>query len=217
MKTFIACCLVLLAAAAAQAQAFAVAAHAEPPPGDLADPIEALMAAGGQHVGAGGAALDFWWVKTLPLRSETSDVSWASVAEGTLVGAVTLSAPYPDAYGQMVRAGIYTLRSAVQPPIGDRRGTSSAANVLLLAPVADDDKTDALGHDDVVALARQTAGVSHPATWRIELLDAAGTPGSTQTTDAGETVLIVALPASRDGMDAGTLTFGLVLAGTTQR
>jgi hypothetical protein len=214
MKTFSVVCLALIIGVAAHAQRLVVGAHAEPPPGELADPIEALMATGGQRVHVGQTTLDFWWVKTVPLTAESRGVSWAALAEGTLVGAVTLSAPYPDDRGQMVPTGIYTLRYVVEPQTSDRSGVTPAATVLVLVPVADDDKTDPLGHDDAVSLASRTPGTSNPPAWRVD--PSSGQAGSTQTAGGGPTAVNVALPASRDGMDVGTLTFGLVLGGTIQ-
>ncbi len=218
MKTFSRVCLALIVAltagVAAHAQRLAIGVHAEPPPGELADPIEALIATGGQRVHVGQTTLDFWWVKTLPLTAESRGVSWAALAEGTLVGAVTLSAPYPAGRGQMVPAGIYTLRYVIEPQTADRSGPTPPATALLLAPVADDDKTDPLGHDDAVSVASRTPGTSNPPAWWVD--PSVGPEGSTQTASSEPAALNVTIPASRDGMDVGTLTFGLVLAGTIQ-
>ncbi|HEX3704951.1 MAG TPA: hypothetical protein VHU82_16600 [Vicinamibacterales bacterium] len=208
--------LFVLAASIVSSQALLVTTNGDLPPGDLADPIEALMMPGGQRVSVADTTIEFWWVKTLPLTSETHDVSWGSVDEGTLVGSVMLSAPYPDARGRMVPAGLYTLRYGSQPQTADRSGVSRSRDFLLLSPAGADDKTSPLDHDDVVALARQTPGAAYPLEWSIDPPAAAGTSGSTRPVDGGQTAMIVALPASRDGRDAGTLTFRLVLAGTIQ-
>src|SRR5260370_20155012 len=92
------------------AQPPGITAHGDPPPVELEDPIEAILAPGGQHVTIGGKMLDFWWVKSLPLLVGTADVSWAAVEEGTVVGAVKLSASYPDVRGRTIPAGLCTLR-----------------------------------------------------------------------------------------------------------
>jgi hypothetical protein len=208
--------LLVLAASIASSQTLLVTTQADIPPGDLADPIEALMMPGGQRVGVAETTLEFWWVKTLPLTSETHDVSWKSVDEGTLVGSVMLSAPYPDGRGRMVPAGLYTLRYGFQPQTADRTGVSRSRDFLLLSPAVADDKTSPLDHDDVAALARQTPGAVYPLEWSIDPPAADGAPGSTRAVDGSQTAMIVSLPASRDGRDVGTLTFGLVLIGTIQ-
>jgi len=175
------------------------------------------MAQGGQRVMVAGKALDFWWVKSLPLTSASNGVSWEAVQEGTLVGAVKVSASYPDIRGRTIRPGIYTLRYAVQPEDGAHLGVSPYRDFLLIGPASADDSTAALGHDGAVALARQTLGASHPASWSLDPPVAHGKPaGSTITNDAGQTAVFFSVAVSRDGRDAGTLEFGLVLVGTVQ-
>ena len=193
-------CVAPMIGVAAQAPRLVAGEHADPPPGELADPISALVANGGQRVRIGRTTLEFWWVKTLPLTEDSRGLSWSGLAEGTLVGAVTLSSPYPDAHGQMVPTGSYTLRYVTESP----------TNALLLAPVADDDKTDPTGRDDAVALARQTPGASTAPEWRIDPAAPGSGPPSVSTLPA---TLNVTLPASREGMDVGVLTFDLVLVG----
>jgi hypothetical protein len=210
------------------AQAPGIAVHSDPPPVELEDPIEAILATGGQRVTIGGKTLDFWWVKSLPLMSESSAVSWTAVEEGTVVGAVKLSASYPDIRGKTIQSGLYTLRYGVQPQNGDHLGVSPYRDFLLLAPAAADSKIAALGHGGVVALAKQTPGASHPLSFsldppvaRVGPLGPAGRAGNdsqgpTLTNDAGQTAVIFSVPVSREGKDAGDLTFGLILVGAIQ-
>ena len=213
-RTLALLCAALTIGLLAHAQPLAIVTHADPPPGDLADPIEALMAPGGQRVRVGRTTLEFWWVKTLPLTEESRGVSWTALADGTLAGAVTLSASYPDMRGQLVPAGSYTLRYVAQTE-SDGRDSTIHTPGLLLSPVGDDDKTDALGRDDAEALAKQTPGASSPPAWRL-------TPASELTklsrgTDDPPASLTVTLPVSRDGMDVGALTFDVVLAGSVPK
>jgi hypothetical protein len=209
--------IVVVAALAvrAGAQVPATAAHSDPPPVELEDPIEAILAPGGLRVTAGGKILDFWWVKSLPLLAGTVDVSWAAVQEGTVVGAVKISAPFPDIRGRTIPPGLYTLRYAVQPQNGDHLGVSPYRDFLLLSPAAVDGKIAALGHDGAVALAKQTPGVSHPPSFSLGPPVATGAPGTTRMGDAGQASVIFSVPVSREGKDAGVLRFGLILAGTT--
>jgi len=196
-------------------QALSVSPQHDPPPGELADPIEALMASGGQRVSAAGRTLDFWWVKSLPLTPASTDVSWSAVEEGTLVGAVSVSASYEDIRGKMIKPGVYTLRYGIQPQNGDHLGVSPYRDFLLLSPVAADSATRALGHDDTIALSRQTLGASHPAAWSLDPPVAAGAAvGSTMSTGTGGIAVVFAVAVSRDGRDVGVLQFGLVLVGT---
>jgi hypothetical protein len=208
--------LVLAFALRAGAQVPAIAAHSDPPPVELEDPIEAILAPGGQRVTVGGKILDFWWVKSLPLLADAVELSWAAVQEGSVVGAVKLSAAYPDIRGKTIPPGLYTLRYGIQPQNADHLGVSPHRDFLLLLPAASDSKIAALGHDDAVALARQTPGVSHPPSWSLDPPMAAGAPGTARLSDAGHAAVIFAVPVSHEGKDAGVLTFGLILVGTIQ-
>jgi hypothetical protein len=203
------------------AQPPGIAAHKDPPPVELEDPIEAILAPGGQRVTIGGKMLDFWWVKSLPLLSGTVDVSWAAVEEGTVVGAVKLSVSYPDVRGKTIPSGLYTLRYGVEPQNSDQPGSSPSRDFLLLSPAALDSKVAALGHDGVVALAKQTPGMLSleppvaPVTPAAPVGPARiAAAGATLRNEAGQTAVSFSVPVSREGRDAGVLTFGLILAGT---
>jgi hypothetical protein len=207
----------LLLSAVASAQALSVSAQDDPPPTELADPIEALMATGGLRVSSGGKVLEFWWVKSLPLKPASTDVTWSAVEEGTLVGTVRLSDSYLDIRGKTIKPGIYTLRYGIQPQNGDHLGVSPYRDFLLLSPAATDNATSALGHDGTIAIAKQTLGASHPACWSIDPPVVQNVArGSIRQNDAGQYSVMFSVAVSRDGRDAGTLEFGLMLIGTIQ-
>jgi hypothetical protein len=195
------------------AQTVRIAAHDDAPPEDLADPIEALMASGGQRVSVGGATVEFWWVKSMPLAPGSAALDWSAVDEGTLVGAVALSTAYPDARGRAMRPGLYTLRYGIEPQRGNRPGAIPHHPLMLLAPSAIDNSAATLGHEGSVALSKVATGTSQPAAWPID--PAAGDTdaiGSTKPAGAGHIAIAFAVPASRDGRDAGILKFALVLS-----
>src|SRR5947209_999711 len=96
----------IVAGAVLSAQRLTVVPHADPPPADLADSIEALMAPSGARVNVGGKTLEFWWVKSMPLIPSSTGVAWSAVEEGTLVGAVLLNADFGDVRGATVKRGI---------------------------------------------------------------------------------------------------------------
>ncbi len=212
----VALAVVLLAAPRLLAQNPSVTKQTDPPPTDLADPVEALLSTSGQHVTVGPKTLDFWWVKSLPLRAGTTDVAWSSVEEGTLVGAVKLPAGYTDVRGKTIKPGIYTLRLGIQPSDGNHLGVSANREFLLISPMAVDDNTAATSHDKTIDMAKQTIGASHPAGWNVDPLTTSAAPGSIQTNDAGQKAVVFEVPVSRDGKDVGLLRFGLVLIGTVQ-
>jgi len=208
--------VVLLTATAAVAQDPVVASHTAPPPAELEDPIEALLATGGQHVTIGDHQLDFWWVKSMPLRSGSTDKDWSAVEEGTLVGAVRLSAQHNDIRGKPLKAGIYTLRYALQPENGNHLGVSPYREFLLFGPVQADSSPSAIGHDASVELGKAATGTGHPGSWSIDPPTASGPPGRVYKNEAGLRGVVFQVPISRDGKDLGLLTFGLIVAGEVQ-
>ena len=207
---------IALCGVGALAQGPVATKHTDPPPPELADPIEALLAPGGPRVTVGQKTIDFWFVKSLPLRSGTSDASWSSVDEGTLVGAVRLSAAHTEIRGKTLKAGLYTLRFALQPQDGAHLGASPNREFLLLGPSDEDNSVGALGHDAAVGLSKKAIGTSHPASWSIDPPQASGAAGAIVKNDIGLTSVVVEVPVSRDGKDAGTIKFGIVVQGTIQ-
>jgi hypothetical protein len=201
---------------AALAQAPAVTAHSDAVPTEIADAVRTQLAPGGQTVDVGGKALQFWWVKTLPLRAGTNEVGWSAAEEGTLVGAVRLTAPYTEMRGRTIKPGVYTLRYGLQPADGNHLGASPNPEFLLLSPAAADTSGGAAGHDGVVKISKLTIGLSHPAVWGLDPPVASDAPLALKKNDAGMTAVVFQVPVSRDGKDAGALKFGLVLVGQIQ-
>jgi hypothetical protein len=196
------------------AQSITVTSRPDPPPAELADPIEALIAPGDQRVSVAGATLDFWWVKSMPLAPGSTDVSWSAVEEGTLVGAVVLSSSYRDIRGATLKPGHYTLRYGIEPQNGDHAGVSPYREFLLLSPADADNSAAALSHDSLVGISRQSIGGSHPACWALDPPIAGGERvGSVKSTATEQSAVIFSVPTSRDGQDVGALKFGLVLVG----
>jgi hypothetical protein len=197
---------------AARAQGtLVVAAHAEPAPAELAEPVRAAVAPGGLQASVGGATLQFWWVHAVERGSSgVPDSPWAQVAEGTLVGALRVSAaPLRDIRGRVIKPGVYTLRYAVQPANGDHMGVSPYREFLLVAPAASDTGVAGVGHEKAVDLARQTIGSSHPAVLSIDPPRASEAPLAIHTNAAGHQAVIVEVPVA----GGGSLRFGLVLVG----
>jgi hypothetical protein len=172
--------------------------HADPAPAELAAPVAAQVAPGGVRATANKITLTFWWVKDLP------GASWADVPEGTLVGAVKVDADMRDIRGGAVKAGVYTLRYAVQPANDDHFGISPFRNFLLLSPAAVDTDPAAKGHDGTIELSRQTIGGKHPAVMSIDPPAGKDAPLAVYTTDLGHKSLMV---------EVGKLKFGIVLIG----
>ena len=194
-----------------------VARHKEPLPADLAAPVAALLNPGdGARVTFDkDTTLDFWWVKALPASTGSGPITWANVEEGTLVGAVRVSADFRDIRGRVVKPGTYTLRYGIQPQDGDHLGVSPFREFLLLSPAALDTEAPPRGHEGTVEISKRTIGGSHPAVLSIDppLADPKQAPLSTHKTELDHDAVIFEVPVARDGTAAESFRFGLVLVG----
>jgi hypothetical protein len=198
---------------AVRAQSLNAEKHAEPAPASIAAPIRALLSDHGVRVSNGPVTIDFWWVKQIPLQSGGAALDWTQIAEGTLVGAVQISAVYRDIRGFNVKPGVYTLRYGIQPANGDHLGVSPYREFLLLSPATADADPAPTGHEGTVALSKQTLGGSHPSPWSLDPPVAADAPLSTKANDSGHQAVIFEVPVARDGKAVGTIKFGLILIG----
>lgn len=185
--------------------------HREPPPQELAAPVGATLAAGGLRAVVSGVTIDFWWVKGLEVTA--TPPSWASVPEGSLVGATRIGGDFRDIRGRIIRGGVYTLRYGIQPDNGDHLGTSPFRDFLLLIPASLDAASAPLGHDGTIDLSKRTIGGSHPAVWSIDPPVTAEAVSAKHATELGHQSVIVEVPCVRDGKAAGGLRFGIVLIG----
>lgn len=182
-------------------------------PTEVAAPVAATLSGGVVTVTAGSSKLEFWWVKSLPLREGASAApSWADVEDGALVGVLRLSAAWNEIRGYTIRPGVYTLRFALQPQNGDHMGMSPHREFLLPAPAAEDTAVAPAGYDGAVALAKKASRRAHPASISIDPPVATAAALSTTTNDLGHQVVVMSVPTS-----AGKpLTFGLVVEGTIE-
>jgi len=196
---------VIICGAPVRANGVTVAKHTNPPPPDVAAPVRALLAPGGATATVGANSIDFWWVRTL----ESKGNDWSDVAEGTLVGAMKVSAPLRDIRGRTMKPGTYLLRFALQPQNGDHLGVSPYREFLLATPAAEDTAPQALGHDPAVELAKKSVNISHPAVLSLDPpVAGAQPPLSVTQNDAGHTAVVFEVPTAK-----GALKFGLILVG----
>jgi hypothetical protein len=202
------------ASSGAQAPAPVATAGTAPVPGALAAPISARLAKAGVRVVVDKVTLDFWWVDGLPLKGGAPEGSpWAGVEEGTLVGAVSVSAAFRDIRGRILKPGVYTLRYGVQPENGDHLGVSPFRDFLLLSPAANDTDPKPRGHEGTVELSKEAIGGSHPAVMSIDPPSAKETPLQLHKTQLDHQSVVMEVSVVRDGKPAGTLRFGVVLVG----
>jgi len=208
---FIATCF--FATIAAAQSAVDAQLHKEALPSEIPSSVATLLAPGGARAKVGAVVLDFWWVKALPLAGGSGEASWNAVEEGSLVGAVRLSADFRDIRGRILKQGPYTLRFGVQPDNGDHLGTSPFREFLLLLPAALDTDPAPRGHQGSIDISKLAVGGSHPAVWSIDPPSTTDAVLAPHTTELGHRAVLMEVPVVRDGKPAGTLRFGVVLVG----
>lgn len=165
------------------------------------------MGGAAAKVQSGATTLEFWWVKSLDASG--AGEGWAKVPEGSLVGAVRVSDPYPDIRGRRIRPGVYTLRFALQPMNGDHLGVAPHGEFLLVCPAAADTSVAPTGYQGTVDLSKQTTGAAHPAVWSLDPpAGASGEQLSITRNDAGHQGIVFEVTTS-----SGPVRFGLILIG----
>jgi hypothetical protein len=202
-----------LVVATADGQSLVAAKGSDAAPPELTAAITAALAPGSVSVKSGDVQLDLWWVKAIALtKAPEGAPAWGDVSDGTLVGAIRVSAPWSDIRGYVVRPGVYTLRYARQPANGDHLGVSPNREFVLMSPAAADTTPDPVGYKGAVDLSKQTVRRAHPSALSLDPAAANAAPLSPVKTDLDLEGVVFSVPTS-----AGpSLTFGLILRGVIQ-
>jgi len=150
--------------------------QAGPPPADLSPEIVAALGGTGYKiVGSDGAVYAELWFRNSsvdgPVTGE-QEVSWNTVAHGTLIGAARYPAQAQDRRGQVIKPGVYTLRFSYYPVNGAHQGLEPSRDFLILSPAAiDRDPTSTPKFDELMEMSRKASGTQHPAVlscWKAE-------------------------------------------------
>ena len=164
------------------------------------------------------AALTVWFRDVLPVQATPEQVAngvgYRELPDGTLVAVVRLHRPFTDYRKQRIPAGVYTLRFAVQPEVGDHAGTSPHPEFLLLSPAETDLSIDRVEPADLLARSRKAIGGDHPAVMLLAPATGATDKPRLMDRSGGLRVLVVRRPGVADGVKL-TLGLGLVVAGTS--
>jgi hypothetical protein len=186
-----------------------------PPPAELAPAVSSLLAEGSVRVTTGDVPLEFWWARAVPLEhAPSASPTWRDVADGAVVGAVKVGADWNDIRGYGVKAGVYTLRFALQPANGDHMGISPFREFLLMSPAADDTTAEPAGYKGTVALSKKTVHRAHPSALSLDPPVTTKPVLSPVHDDLGLDGVVFAVPTAFQGRDTGTITFGLIVHGS---
>jgi len=152
------------------------AEQAGPPPADLSPEIVAALGGTGYKiVGSGGATYAELWFRNSsvdgPVTGEL-EVSWNTVAHGTLIGAIRYPGKGEDRRGQVIQPGVYTLRFSFYPMNGAHQGLEPSRDFLILSPAAiDRDPTATPKFAELMQMSRHASHTQHPAVlscWKAE-------------------------------------------------
>jgi hypothetical protein len=188
------------------------------PPAALAEPVRRLLVPDALVVrgDTDAVVMRVWFRAEIPAKATEEQVknglTYREIPEGTVIGAIEFPHPFTDYRRQEIPAGVYTLRFAVQPDIGDHTGTAPHPDFCLMSPAAKDTSADPAEKKDLIALSSEVNEGKHPAV--LLLFPAAGKDDVPKVAGKGNGVWVV---NTRRAVAAGetktTLGFGITVAG----
>jgi hypothetical protein len=201
--------VLLLVVFSAIAQDYKLEPVATAAPG-LPAPYSAAIQSSGYRVnGASGAWCEVWLAKTLPVGPKPDDAAISfGLAQGALIGVIRFPDKGADRRGQVIPAGVYTLRYSLFPVDGAHSGVAPQRDFALLTPIsADPDPAAKPGFDDLVKMSGKASGTPHPAVLSME------------TPPTGATAPSVVKEGEHDWtltLKAGELTFSIIVVGKAE-
>lgn len=188
-----------------------------PPPEALAAPVRKLMDEQAIIVRDGDAELMTVWFRTaIPAKATAEQIanglSYREIVEGTLVGAVRFPEKFTDFRKQEIPAGVYTLRFAVQPDIGDHTGTSPHPEFCLMSAADTDKKPDDVAPKKLIEMSSLVNEGRHPAV--LLLWPNNGKDVGVKVLGKGDGVYVATIRRPlATGAGAATLGFAVTVAG----
>ncbi|MCH8947411.1 MAG: hypothetical protein IH789_07250 [Acidobacteria bacterium] len=162
---------VLSLTVAAAGQEYTVETFAAPAPEELAPAVRETLASEAVRVlGPKGPFCDIWLRDPVPVKAGAAmqlGIAYNQLRQGSLLGAIRFHGEVTGYRKQRVQPGVYTLRYALHPVDGNHMGVAPQRDFLLLAPAADDQTTEALPYDELVALSHKVTGTRHPSVWSL--------------------------------------------------
>jgi hypothetical protein len=197
----------------AVAAEYTVKVEDTPPPKEVAEPIRGLLDTKALTVSDGKKAILTVWPRK-SLEAKAGDLSYASLEESAVLGAVRFPEEWRDYRKQKIKPGVYTLRLGLQPMDGDHMGTAPYNEFALLIPAGNDTKPDAL---DVADLHEQSKGSTtrkHPGLVLLFPNPKPGDKPAVESKPQEHWVLSYKQPVKAGGKDAA-LGFSLVVVGSS--
>jgi hypothetical protein len=204
--------ILLLAAFSAAAQDYkleplaAAAAAAAGLPGAFTTAIQSQ----GYRVMAGSSPwCEVWLAKSLHVGAKPGDAAISfGIAQGTLLGVLRFPGKGADRRGQVIPAGVYTLRYSNFPVDGSHSGVAPQRDFALLTPIASDpDPAAKPAFEELVKMSGKASGTPHPAVLSLETPPEGATAPSVVKEGEHDWTLTV---------KSGDLTFSIIVAGKAE-
>jgi hypothetical protein len=199
----------LLVAISALAQDYKLEPVATAAPGLPAAYASVIQTQGFRVNGASGPWCEVWLAKSLPLGAKPDDAAISfGIAQGTLLGVIRFPGKGADRRGQVIPAGVYTLRYSLFPVDGAHSGVAPQRDFALLTPLAaDPDPAAKPAFDDLVKMSGKASGTPHPAVLSLETPPTGATaPGVVKEGEHDWTLTL----------KAGDLTFSIIVVGKSE-
>jgi hypothetical protein len=186
-------------------------------PDALADPVRKLLDEQALVVRDGDAEVMTVWFRTeIPAKATEEQVknglTYREIPEGTLVGAIRFPAKFTDFRKQEIAAGVYTLRFAVQPDIGDHTGTAPHPEFCLMCQAKEDKSAGPVEKKKLIEVSSLVNEGRHPAV--LLLWPNNGTDASVKVVSKGDGVYVALVKrAVAAGEQKTTLGFAVTVAG----
>jgi len=138
------------------------------PPEKLAEAVRKLLDEQALVVREGDNEVMTVWFRTeIPAKATEEQVknglTYREIPEGTLVGAISFPRTFTDYRKQEIPAGVYTLRFAIQPDIGDHTGTAPHPEFCLMCPAEKDQNADEIEKKKLIEVSSLVNEGRHPA------------------------------------------------------
>jgi hypothetical protein len=199
---------VVLTAFSALAQDYKLETISTPASG-LPAPYASVVQSTGYRVSGVAPWCEVWLAKSIPAGAKPADAAISyGIAQGTLIGILRFPAKAEDRRGQVIPAGVYTLRYSLFPVDGAHSGVAPQRDFALLTPIANDpDPAAKPGFDDLAKMSSKATGSPHPAVLSIETPPSGAAAPSVVKEGEHDWTLTV---------KAGDLTFSIIVVGKAE-
>ena len=187
------------------------------PPDTLTEPVRKVLDEQALVVRDGTAEVMTVWFRTaIPVNATAEQVknglTYQEIPEGALVGAIRFPAKFTDFRKQEIAAGVYTLRFAVQPDIGDHTGTAPHPDFCLISPADKDTTAEPVDKKKLIEISSLVNEGRHPAV--LLLWPHAGKDVGVKVVNKGGGVYVATVTrAVAAGDRKTTLGFAVTVAG----